>query len=61
MGKDSPFKNIPILGWLLQLFIGRRDVYKSEMLCLCSLSLTFIVEEYLAVQVEKGVSEIFKC
>ena len=44
MGKNSPFKNIPVLGWLLQLF--RRDVYKSKVLCFSSLSLTFIVELY---------------
>ena len=28
MGKNSPFKNIPVLGWLLYLF--RRDVYKIK-------------------------------
>ena len=28
MGKNSPFKNIPVLGWLLWLF--RRDVYKTK-------------------------------
>ena len=44
MGRNSPFKNIPVLGWLLLLF--RRDVYKSKVLCISSLSLTSIVEQY---------------
>ena len=40
MGKNSSFKNIPVLGWLLLLF--RRNL----VLCISSLSLTFIVEQY---------------
>ena len=46
MGKNSLFKNIPIFGWLLSLFICRRDVYKSIMLCLYSLSMTLQVMQH---------------
>ena len=44
MGKNSPFKNIPVLGWLLLLF--RREVYENKVLCISTLSLTFIVEKF---------------
>ena len=44
MGKITPFMNIPVLeGYCNYLF--RRDV-QNKVLCLSSLSLTFIVEQY---------------
>ena len=44
MGKNSPFKNIPVWdGYCNYLF--RRDV-QNKVLCLSSLSLTFIVKQY---------------
>ena len=45
MGKNSPFKNISVLGWLFQLYLEER--YKNKVLCISSLSLAFIVEEFV--------------